>query len=421
MTYIALSTPALSQLDYHWLWGLRRVPHGQNNLPEAVQLLRDNLDTQEIIALQMQAIWRLPWLIRALYWLFNINNYCLHYNLLCCCIALELYEATLSLTQHNPIRGHDMREFLTDMNKDVLLVGGFSLAGLAAWAMLKHYGCEPFIAEHLESFSKSISSVFFDTEIHDLTGERRPLLAMAETCAENIAHYEALISSAEDISVTEAMLSHLYVLSLTNEVGESLSLRDIEQAYKKEAKRTHPDKPGGNDDDFIAVKDAHDELIKMISHAEGSELTLYKSMLAYEQRLASVVTGYQTLERGIQAYHQKVDVHVARVDTHVARVDTHVARVDAHVARVDAHIEQVDEVKAIGERVKALLAARFERTKLKQKEHYEQESNEFASRMEEGTLNLSSHRYSLHTSFSTDSLREHISADSSIPKRSGSF
>lgn len=381
-TYVALSTSALSQLDYHWLWGLRRVPHGQGNIQEAVQLLREHLETQQNIALQMQAIWRLPWLVRALYWLFNINNYCLHYNLLQCYLALELYEATIHQIENHPNRGHQVSDHLAHIDdKEVLIVGGFFLAGLATWAMLKRYGCEPFIAEHLEYFSQSICSIFGDIERYEIQGsrsEQTPLLAMAETCATNIANYEALISSAEDILVNEAMLEHLEILGFTKAVGEHLSLKEIEQAYKNKAKQTHPDKPGGNQYDFIAVKDARNELIKMISLAEGPELTLYKSMLAYERRLASLVTNYPTLEREIKAYNQGVDAYGA----------------------------QVDEAKAIGERVQALLTARFERTKLKQKEYYEQESNDIASRMEQGTLNLSSHRYSLHKSFSTGLLPE---------------
>jgi len=154
---------------------------------------------------------------------------------------------------------------------------------------------------------------------------------------QNIVNYGSLLEAAQQqvLKITPDMLSSLKIIGIYNEGGE-ISPDEIKKAYKKAALKNHPDK-GGNNDRFIAVKQAYDKIIECCSSQNQIAELLQK--VEQEQWFLDAIKGIKE----INAQTQKNAEGIARVDQGIARVDQGIARVDQGIARVDQGIARVDQ------------------------------------------------------------------------------
>ena len=154
---------------------------------------------------------------------------------------------------------------------------------------------------------------------------------------QNIVNYGSLLEAAQQqvLKITPDMLSSLKIIGIYNEGGE-ISPDEIKKAYKKAALKNHPDK-GGNNDRFIAVKQAYDKIIECCSSQNQIAELLQK--VEQEQWFLDAIKGIKE----INAQTQKNAEGIARVDQGIARLAQSQVEASQGIARVDQGIEKVKD------------------------------------------------------------------------------
>ena len=112
----------------------------------------------------------------------------------------------------------------------------------------------------------------------------------------------------------------LTVIGISKLEGE-ISPDEIKKAYKTAALKNHPDK-GGNNDRFIAVKQAYDKIIECCS--SQNKIAELLQMVEQEQWFLDAIKGIKE----INAQTQKNAVGIARVGEGLARLDEGIERLD---------------------------------------------------------------------------------------------
>ena len=130
----------------------------------------------------------------------------------------------------------------------------------------------------------------------------------------NLANYGSMLEAAQQktLKITPDMLSSLTVIGISQLEGE-ISPDEIKKAYKKAALKNHPDK-GGNNDRFIAVKQAYDKIIECCSSQNQIAELLQK--VEQEQWFLDAIKGIKE----INAQTQKNAEGIARVDQGIEKV-----------------------------------------------------------------------------------------------------
>ena len=106
--------------------------------------------------------------------------------------------------------------------------------------------------------------------------------------------------------ITPALLSHINTLKIQGiKIGHSLSIKDVRQAYKKQALLSHPDKVPGRQAQFIAIKSAYESIEAILTKDTDAQSHLFASAFAkWDEELEFIKQGIEKLNQGVTRLQQ---------------------------------------------------------------------------------------------------------------------
>gem|GEM_PF-4623165 len=296
----------IKRLSYRWGYGLHAEDQGtEGNLCNDLCKYHDDKDYKKEIDEQLDDINKMLFLIVYFYWFLNINDYTKNHYI------AEIYKDFMqNNTRTGDLTMDQFKEFLTPEN--IPLIAAAAAAAVAAVGVL------------IATVKDPLKQCYGGQE----NRTNKSLDEHEDEAQQNIVNYGSLLEAAQQqvLKITPDMLSSLKIIGIYNEGGE-ISPDEIKKAYKKAALKNHPDK-GGNNDRFIAVKQAYDKIIECCSSQNQIAELLQK--VEQEQWFLDAIKGIKE----INAQTQKNAEGIARVDQGIARVDQGIARVDQGIARL---------------------------------------------------------------------------------------
>lgn len=258
--YLALSSKFLSRLSYHYIWGLGLDRKGCENFYDLLQELQSNAellrsikdDTNNIL----NKVGLIGFIVRSLYWIFNINHYRQNYHMLQAYYSWRKYEEGIIM--------------FTDSDREqVDEQGGF---------ILEQQELEPSMARNL-----------YNGVLMCVEPVKWCVVTPAVWCAGGIRMMffknesssplkEAIISTDTHFNVDKKAQEYLEALGIDAEIGSNFLVSDLKKQYKTLCLKYHPDKPGGDEDVFKNINEAYTSL--------SSHISSDKSILGLKERYA---------------------------------------------------------------------------------------------------------------------------------------
>ncbi|MDF1758352.1 MAG: J domain-containing protein [Legionellaceae bacterium] len=281
--YLALSPKFLSRLSYHYIWGLGLDRKGCSNFYDLLQELQSsaelfrsiNDDTNKIL----NKVGFIGFIVRSLYWIFNINHYRQNYHKLQAYYSWRKYEEGIIM--------------FTDSDREqVDKQGGF---------ILKQQELEPSMSRNLyNGVSRCVEPVKWCvvTPIVWCAGGIRVKFFKNESSS---PLKEAIISTDTHFNVDEKSQEHLESLGIDIEIGSNFLVSDLKKQHRKLCLKYHPDKPGGDVDKFISINEAYKSLLSHI-YSDKSILGLKER---YADYFAECRRGHEEADRCIERAHEE--------------------------------------------------------------------------------------------------------------------
>lgn len=199
----------LQHFSYHWFWGIRY--HAQVQYPNLTSHLHAWSQNQTLIENMQKKLAKINqkfWLIRWIYWLFNIQHYAE--------LFYKLAAFYISKSEQNTMKN----------------------------SMFEHLKQTAYHA------AQCVRSIF-----------QAPPQAITDTSPDEP-------SLPKSVLVSHRMVPHLQILELDISIGQPITLDMIKKAYYKKAQKTHPDtNPSIPRDVFQQVKNAKETLDTMLTRA----------------------------------------------------------------------------------------------------------------------------------------------------------
>ena len=282
----------IKRLSYRWGYGLHtEAQDTKGNLCDDLYKYYGDTNYKNKIDKQLDDINKMLFLIVYFYWFLNINDYTKNYYI------AEIYKDVMkNNTRTGGVTMDQLKEFLTPEN--IPLIAAAAAAAVAAVGVL------------IATVKDPLKQCYGGQE----NRTNKSLDEHEDEAQQNIVNYGSLLEAAQQqvLKITPDMLSSLKIIGIYNEGGE-ISPDEIKKAYKKAALKNHPDK-GGNNDRFIAVKQAYDKIIECCSSQNQIAELLQK--VEQEQWFLDAIKGIKE----INAQTQKNAEGIARVDQGIEKV-----------------------------------------------------------------------------------------------------
>lgn len=214
----------LQNYYYHWFWGICYGTH--NKIPsigeELFKIKNEDLLTK--IKTKQETITNYHPIIRFIFWLFNIDNYTHNSYLLSANDSYERYQkfnlqfskqenATMKLENVKPSNNFNTNDTLFNRFKNFII---------DKWDNIFHY-----------------QSNWSDNEENKSNDETKS--------SQNYPDIKFFNEDDHFCMVTDYMLEHLQYMNIDKKVGEVITYGEVHSAYRRAARRCHPDKTGSRE------------------------------------------------------------------------------------------------------------------------------------------------------------------------------
>ena len=256
----------LDKQHYHWLWGATTSQSVvENNFLEKLNAYQNDTNLLKQKIDQLSKVTSLSYWQRAIYWVFDINNYA--QNL----ILLEIF--------YSQAQKENNQDYLNYFNS----LEGASF--MIKWEKNKTNNNDKGMFQQIISFFSELlwpnTSTSYRRESDVTSLQRTPSTAQHPIANTDMTHYhseqvfdqisEQENSSRKNIEVKYSMLKSLKDLGFTLSEGDTVTFDEIKHAYYKKARLHHPDRPGGNRELFDLIQVAYEKLDLLVNNGSLSQ------------------------------------------------------------------------------------------------------------------------------------------------------
>ena len=256
----------LDKQHYHWLWGATTSQSVvENNFLEKLNAYQNDTNLLKQKIDQLSKVTSLSYWQRAIYWVFDINNYA--QNL----ILLEIF--------YSQAQKENNQYYSNYFNS----LEGASF--MIKWEKTKTNNNEKGRFQQIISFFSELlwpnTSTSYSRESDATSLQRTPSTAQPPIAKTDMTNYhsepvfgqlsEQENSSRKNIEVKYSMLKLLKDLGFTLSEGDTVTFDEIKHAYYKKARLHHPDRPGGNRDLFDLIQLAYEKLDLLVNNGSLSQ------------------------------------------------------------------------------------------------------------------------------------------------------
>jgi archaellum component FlaC len=263
----------LKRLQYHWFLGLRGVSESSKpNVWARIELWKTQPSVVADIRKRQAKILQRFWLIRLVYWVFNVSHYAEHHY------TLGAYDLVFTCSEEDKIKMFS-NTGITEVPKNV--VGLFKKTFSQVAGFIKN--ASPFGTSGEESHTES---------------KQKP--------AGSTGVIQAELTKKETIVVEKSMIAALAILHLNYEIGQNLPFNVLKKAYFERAIATHPDKNLSPDakEIFQSVLGAYEELNAVF---EGKTVSVSKSYFDLWQELQEIEKQFENFSKGLAELQKKIE------------------------------------------------------------------------------------------------------------------
>lgn len=347
MYLFAMSSLFLERCSYHPVWGLRyrtsnKKHRETQNLAKTVEHLRANPEQRQKAEDIVTQISNRSWLIRGVYWFFNVKNYCSHYYSLQSYYSNELYLTGRSLVDEDNNQRIRTNAFNIAANHPVVThlfsasnpYGGYWLKQIGRFGKLIERMCiKAFFSDYTYKDQLIFPVVAENTVEKKEQDTRRP-----QTSSSAIVRRDRLYLANQDnlhevpvafITVTASMTESLNALELNISLGEQLSLKAVKKAYLSAALKTHPDKTQQDTSAaFSRVSHAYKTLLnEFIPTKPEDQNTNWTSW--FEREFEILQAKMKDLRSCVNAYVQHANAYIQHADALMQKQDAYLAELRA--------------------------------------------------------------------------------------------
>ena len=256
----------LDKQHYHWLWGATTSQSVvENNFLEKLNAYQNDTNLLKQKIDQLSKVTSLSYWQRAIYWVFDINNYA--QNL----ILLEIF--------YSQAQKENNQDYLNYFNS----LEGASF--MIKWEKTKTNNNDKGGFQQIISFFSELlwpnTSTSYSRESDVTSLQRIPSTAQHPIANTDMTHYhpeqvfdqisEQEHASRKNIEVKYSMLKLLKDLGFTLSEGDTVTFDEIKHAYYKKARVHHPDRPGGNRELFDLIQVAYEKLGLLVNNGSLSQ------------------------------------------------------------------------------------------------------------------------------------------------------
>ena len=362
MGYLALSKDSLTRLSHHWLWGLRVDNTSGENFYCAAEYLQKTPSVREKIQEQLALVSQYTFFFQILYWLFNFNDYRLHYYQLQAYLSWELYK-----------EGEKM--FTNVSSWGVTLPEGFILgtATIASFALFARQPLQPHIKRGMEWFSHNVRGLFpkvierADVSERETVAELNPsqpplTTALVVTSNPALAEQGVAISSGLDdeanpILIDEEMLAPLAILGISKPIGYALTFKELKYSYHQSCLKTHPDiTRTASNNEFRATKEAYERLLSIIrqklstdSSLSDDDASLLAKMVALDKEILAELKVWREMNAQARQLTDRLEQMGERLDGNAVRLEQMGERLDGSAVRLEQMGERLVSLANLSE------------------------------------------------------------------------
>ncbi|MDP3562235.1 MAG: J domain-containing protein [Legionellaceae bacterium] len=359
MVYPALSQNQLSRFSYHWFWGLGVDKSGVRTLYDEAVSLRSNIEERDKIIGRVVLYNELPWVLLAICWAANINNYRINCYKLYSYISLVIYEdEVVKLSAADRLMVEKVAGLLVMITTTALglyLLNYFSLHGVGSaferqsdWFMQRLQPYLPLDMKRYENTQKEDIEANFES-----SSSSSMQLTVKTYGAVNKSRAGAMPQVVEDYNllVTTEIYDSLQLLGFSLNIGQQFTFRELKKAYKKSMLLTHPDKTGRDSmPEFLAVTSAYDQILEKITLGQDKQC-MTSDFAAYLSKFNELVKKERAFWKGELNFWKQELVTWREINNRLERLGEGIYLFGESIRETREQISQLsqdmDETKAI--------------------------------------------------------------------------